>query len=105
MNIFRSSLISALGAALALMAPASGMAANYTFQTLNNNNDPTFNQLLGINNAGTIAGYFGSGNADHPNKGYTLAPPYTQGAYTNENFPNSVQTVRHRLEPGLELEP
>ena len=34
--------------------------------------DPTFNQLLGINNEGRIAGYFGSGAANHPNKGYTI---------------------------------
>ncbi|MBV9227535.1 MAG: PEP-CTERM sorting domain-containing protein [Acidobacteriaceae bacterium] len=92
MNIFRSSIISAIGAALALVAPVSATAADYTFQTLNNGTDPTFNQLLGINNAGTIAGYFGSGSAAHPNKGYTLAPPYTQTSYTDENFPNSVQT-------------
>ena len=92
MNILHSSILSALGAALALMAPVSGLAASYTFQTLNNNADPTFNQLLGINNTGTIAGYFGSGAAGHPNKGYTLVPPYGQGNYTNENFPGSVQT-------------
>ncbi|MBV9749966.1 MAG: PEP-CTERM sorting domain-containing protein [Acetobacteraceae bacterium] len=84
------------GAAAAAIAAGAGSAAyaapSYTFQTLNNNTDPTFNQLLGINSAGTIAGYFGSGMAGHPNKGYTLAPPYGQGNYTNENFPGSVQT-------------
>jgi hypothetical protein len=36
-------------------------ATGYEFHTINNNNDPTFNQLLGINNRGVIAGYFGSG--------------------------------------------
>jgi hypothetical protein len=64
----------------------------YTFRTLNNAHDLTFNQLLAINNAGTIAGYFGSGATGHPNKGYTLAPPYGQGNYKNENFPTSAQT-------------
>ena len=54
--------------------------------------DLTFNQLLGINNSGEIAGYFGSGAADHPNKGYTILSPYAQTNYTNENFPGSVQT-------------
>jgi hypothetical protein len=78
-----------------LMLMATGArGATFTFQTLNNNADPTFNQLLSINNTGTIAGYFGSGMtpATHPNKGYTLAPPYGQANYTNENFPASVQT-------------
>jgi hypothetical protein len=74
----------------AMASPLAG--TSYTFTTLNNQNDPTFNQLLGINNNGVIAGYFGSGAAGHPNKGYTLSPPYGQGNYTNENFPGSVQT-------------
>ncbi len=63
--------------------------------THNDAKDPTFNQLLGINNEGMIAGYFGSGRWStglHPNKGYTLNPPYGQGNFVNENFPGSVQT-------------
>lgn len=67
-------------------------ATTYTFQTLDNQTDPTFNQLLGINNSGTIAGYYGVGTLTNPNKGYTLAPPYGQANYTNENFPASAQT-------------
>jgi PEP-CTERM motif len=55
-------------------------------------NDPTFNQALGINSAGEIAGYFGIGSATHPNQGYTVMPPYAQPNFTNENFPGSVQT-------------
>ena len=79
-----------LGAAL---APVSAHAAiNWTFTTLDNQADPTFNQLLGINNSGLIAGYFGSGAMGHPNQGYLLAPPYGQGEYVNENMLNSVQT-------------
>jgi probable HAF family extracellular repeat protein len=62
------------------------------FKTLNDNKDPTFNQLLGINNEGKIAGYFGSGAQGHANKGYTLAGDYDQDNYKNENFPGSVQT-------------
>ncbi len=67
---------------------------NPTFKTLDDAADLTFNQLLGINNNGKIAGYFGSGDVahGHPNKGYTLNPPYGQNNYVNENFPTSVQT-------------
>ena len=64
----------------------------YRFTTLDNAKDVTFNQLLGINNSGVIAGYFGSGAPGHPNKGYKLFPPYGQRNYANENFPGSVQT-------------
>jgi hypothetical protein len=67
-------------------------SANYAFQTLNDNRDTTFNQLLGINNSGVIAGYFGSGQTGHPNRGYVLTQPYGQGSYHNENFPGSAQT-------------
>jgi probable HAF family extracellular repeat protein len=63
-----------------------------TFETLDDHADPTFNQLLGINNDSKIAGYFGIGSSTHPNKGYTLSPPDGQGNYTNENFLGSQQT-------------
>jgi len=92
-----------VGAALATMASAAPASAGtptatttrtaaYRFITLDNAKDVTFNQLLGINNAGVMTGYFGSGAADHPNKGYKLLPPYGQRNYANENFPGSVQT-------------
>ena len=87
-----SGMSRALAALTLCLAPAAARADLFQFQTLNNAADPTFNQLLAVNNAGVIAGYFGSGMAGHPNQGYTLAPPYTQGSYTNENFPGSVQT-------------
>jgi hypothetical protein len=68
-------------------------STGYSFETLNNAGDLTFNQLLGINDADQIAGYFGSGAAGHPNKGYQLLlPPAAHIHYVNENFPHSVQT-------------
>jgi hypothetical protein len=93
-EVMRKILVSAAVAAIAAgtCGGVAHAAPGYTFQTLDNTNDLTFNQLLGINNTGTIAGYFGSGAAGFPNKGYTLVSPYGQGNYTNENFPNSVQT-------------
>ena len=81
---------------VAQAAPATGhqarTATSYTFTTLDDQADPTFNQLLGINVHNVIAGYFGSGAAGHPNKGYLLNPPYAQANYVNENFPGSAQT-------------
>lgn len=81
------------GSATATSAGSSS-SGTYQFRTLDNHRDLTFNQLLGINDNGVIAGYFGSGTPArvHPNKGYTLMPPYNQGDYTNENFPGSQQT-------------
>jgi hypothetical protein len=80
----------------ALATPAvahdHGHVTSYNFTTLDNQADPTFNQLLGINQRGLIAGYFGSGQAMHPNKGYLLSFPYGQGSYRNENWPESTQT-------------
>ena len=71
---------------------ATATATNYTFSTLDDQADPTFNQLLGINSHNVIAGYFGSGATGHPNQGYLLNPPYGQSSYVSENFPGSVQT-------------
>ncbi len=91
-----SGLVAAGALALGLpAASASTLSARnggtaYSFRTLDNANDPTFNQLLGINDYGVIAGYSGSGTAGHPNKGYLLPLPYHR--YTSENFPGSVQT-------------
>ena len=86
-RVATSALAAAAAVALLMSSPAA-QADPYQFTTLNNPGDPNFNQLLGINNAGTIAGYFGDGVV-LPNKGYTLVPP---ASYTNENFPGSVQT-------------
>lgn len=83
--------ISVIGAG-ALAGLASADATLFTFRTLDDHRDLTFNQLLGINRSGVIAGYFGSGLKGHPNKGYTLTKPYGQGNYHNENFPHSAQT-------------
>ena len=74
------------------MQMSGSLAGSYQVLTLNDNRDLTFNQLLGINNEGVIAGYFGSGAAGHPNKGYALRPPFAQADFHNENFPHSVQT-------------
>ncbi len=76
----------------ATLAVHGAAATSFTFTTLDNQADPRFNQLLGINSHNEIAGYFGSGAAGHPNKGYTIVSPYGQGNYTTENFPGSAQT-------------
>ncbi len=84
----------ARGADAVTHAPAAtgSGSVSYGFKTLDDRADPTFNQLLGINNNGTIAGYFGSGAAGHPNQGYRLLPPHGHGSYQSENFPGAVQT-------------
>lgn len=57
------------------------------------NYDPglNFDQLLGINNSGQVAGYFGDGSSI-PEKGFTAVSPYAQANFTNENFPGSFST-------------
>jgi hypothetical protein len=74
------------------MGLSSDLAGGYQVVRLNDSRDETFNQLLGINNEGIIVGYFGSGAAGHPNRGYTLVPPFAQRSFLNENFPRSAQT-------------
>lgn len=67
-------------------------SSNYQFQTYNDPADTTFNQLLGINELGEVAGYFGSGSSGHPNRGYTLPHDGMGQHFTSENFPGSAQT-------------
>jgi hypothetical protein len=89
-----SGMLAAGAVALAGAASASTLGAHrtghYSFQTIDNPKDLTFNQLLGINDEGQIVGYFGSGAAGHPNKGYVI-PPFSR-SFVDENFPGSVQT-------------
>jgi hypothetical protein len=72
--------------------PAAVVAGGYQFVTIGSTRDRTFNQILGINNNGRIAAYYGSGAAGHPNKGYTINAPYAQGDIKSENFPGAAQT-------------
>lgn len=75
------------------------------FVTINDqtdNNPPvtatpeTFTQILGVNNGGTIVGYYGSGTLpDHPNKGILLNAGVGLPAtltINSENVPGSAQT-------------
>jgi hypothetical protein len=73
--------------------PVAGRASTrYSFSTLDNPADATFNQLLGVSNLGHIAGYSGSGAAGHPYRGYILRPPYRQARYQAISVPGSAQT-------------
>jgi hypothetical protein len=87
--MFRTKIASVVITAM-LLSVAAFAGSNPTFTTIDNQADPTFNQLLGINNKGVISGYFGSGQQGHPNQGYTIAPPYT--TFLSDNLPGSVQT-------------
>ena len=78
-------------AAASSSASASMQPKSYTFKTVDDPGDTTFNQLLGINVKGIITGYFGSGDAGHPNKGYRVAENAITG-FVGENFPGAVQT-------------
>ena len=62
--------LSAAAVPAAIAGPKAPAA--YSFRKIDNGADPSFNQLLGINNSGRIAGYFGSGLHGHPNKGYLV---------------------------------
>ncbi|KAJ3390281.1 hypothetical protein HDU84_007662 [Entophlyctis sp. JEL0112] len=74
------------------MSNITSASKSYNFVTMNDAADPTFNQLLGINNINTIVGYFGSGETGHPNQGYILKSPNYLTNITNANYPNSAQT-------------
>jgi hypothetical protein len=76
------------GLALLAFNTLPAFAQSYNFTTVQSPEDPAFTQLLGINDSGTIAGYFGDGTIV-PNNGFTLVLPNN---YTPENFPTAAQT-------------
>ncbi|HTU82062.1 MAG TPA: hypothetical protein VMF61_08020 [Candidatus Acidoferrales bacterium] len=88
--------VSPTPASLSANAPdLTQAAAKFHFTTLDDQNYVMFNQLLGINDKGKIAGYDGDGmvsSGGAPNKGYTVVAPYAQSDFSNENFPGSAQT-------------
>lgn len=94
--IAAAAVMAAVTVTPALAGPAVANRAapdvRYTFKKLDNANDPTFNELLGINDHNKIVGFYGSGAHGDPNKGYQLAPPYGQANYRSENYPGSAQT-------------
>lgn len=82
----KKSSAAGLGALAALaLATAAQAAPTYTVQTVQFPTDPTFTQLLGINDQSAIVGYHGA----TVNKGFTLTLPST---FTDTNFPGSAQT-------------
>ena len=77
------------------------MATTFSFMTLDDPVDisfaamqkppiPTFTNLLGINNEGLIAGFYGSGNPGDPNQGFLLTPSST---FTAMDFPPNSQNA------------
>ncbi|MGH9451558.1 MAG: PEP-CTERM sorting domain-containing protein [Terriglobia bacterium] len=83
----RKLFASLAGLSLVIACAMPTLAQSYTFATVDHPNQ-TFTQLLGINNSGVIAGYFGDGTVV-PNNGFTLTLPNT---FTPENFPGAAQT-------------
>ena len=71
-----------IAATLVAALPAVAGAAAGDFVVLDNPGDPNFNQLLGINDARVIVGYFGDGTVV-ANNGYVLLP---RNHYSVENF-------------------
>jgi hypothetical protein len=72
----------------------SSWQASMKFHTVASPFNAGFTQLLGVNDTGTIAGYYGSGqNAQNPNRGFLLDSPRTNNkGWLRWNYPGAVQT-------------
>ena len=93
--------VAALAACAAALA-ATPAQAGYSFEIINDPNDKpfppppatggvTFTNLMGITrNGDTIAGFYGSGQANDPNTGFVLTLPSKTFTADNANFPDSV---------------
>jgi len=75
------------------LPPARTPAASaYTFTTVDDPADPSFNEILGIDDGARIVGFFGSGSASDPSQGYVVAPPYGQNNFRKLDYPGAADT-------------
>lgn len=75
------------GAALRHGGPSS-----YSFQTINNPNDPNTTVLTGINNLDKLAGYYGTGKSRRPYSGFVVYEPYGKNNFKRADFPGAYET-------------
>ena len=64
---------------------------DFTYQTINDPNDPT-TEILGINNLGKIVGYYGDGTASNPEIGFDAVSPYAAKNFHKQTYPQSINT-------------
>lgn len=67
-------------------------AAGYSFRTVDNPDDPSFNELLAINNLGKIGGYYGNGSKKNPSVGYVVRK-YGNAHYQTKRYPGADDTI------------
>jgi hypothetical protein len=65
---------------------------SFKYATIDDQSDPTFNEILGLNDGGKLAGFFGNGSPSHPNQGYVVDPPYGQSNFRRASYPGAVDT-------------
>jgi len=80
------------GAAGAGGAKVHDAQLSFDYTTLDDQDDPDFNELTGINNLGKLVGFDGRGGHSDPNHGYYVTEPYAQYNFHNENYPSAVET-------------
>lgn len=63
----------------------------FIYATLNDPASTTFNRVEGIDELGQVVGYYGSGTASDPSRGYSSLVPYTK--FHEINYPSAVDTI------------
>jgi hypothetical protein len=69
-----------------------GTSGNYSFQTINNPNDPNTTVLTGINNLDKLVGYYGTGKSRRPYSGFIVYEPYGAKNFKKANYPGAYET-------------
>lgn len=67
-------------------------ASGFTYTTVDDEVDPSFNEILGIDDGARLVGFYGSGSASDPSVGYIVSPPYQQNDFRKEAYPGGVDT-------------
>jgi hypothetical protein len=74
------------------LGSARNASFSFKFVTMDDQTDPAFNEILGLNDGGKLAGFFGNGSASSPNQGYVVDPPYQQTNFKAYNYPNAMDS-------------
>src|SRR5579863_81515 len=67
-------------------------SSGFNFMIVDDQADPSFNEILGINDGGRLVGYYGSGSASDPSEGYIVVAPYQQINFKKESYPGAADT-------------
>ncbi|MBV8344906.1 MAG: hypothetical protein JO190_07955 [Candidatus Eremiobacteraeota bacterium] len=67
-------------------------SSGFNFMTVDDPADPSFNEILGVNDGSKLVGFYGSGSASDPSEGYIVVSPFGSTNFREEAYPGAADT-------------